>query len=97
MAVFTRQAAAPISIASQACEGLPDARIDNDGQADFFNEDTDHFLGLEAAVRADGAPRGMTAAAPAFTRSRATYRSGFMYGRTVKPSLARVSVALAVS
>ncbi len=44
-----------------------------------------------------GAPSGMTAAAPALTRSRATYRSGFMYGSTTKPSFASVSVARAVA
>ncbi len=34
-----------------------------------------------------GAASGMMQAAPAFTRSRAAYRSGYIYGMTTKPSL----------
>ena len=44
-----------------------------------------------------GAPSGMTAAAPALARSRAVLRSGYIYGMTMKPSFARISVARTVS
>ena len=44
-----------------------------------------------------GAASGMMEAAPAFTRSRATFRSGYIYGITTKPSFARISVARMVS
>ena len=97
MAVFTRQAAAPISIASQACEGLPMPASTTMGRLISSMRIRPISLVWRPRLVPMGAPRGMTAAAPAFTRSRATYRSGFMYGRTVKPSLARGSVALAVS
>ena len=44
-----------------------------------------------------GAASGMMEAAPALTRSRATFRSGYIYGITTKPSFARISVARMVS
>ena len=44
-----------------------------------------------------GDPSGIIQAAPAFLRSLATFRSGYIYGITIKPSLARISVALIVS
>ena len=34
-------------------------------------------------------PSGITLAAPAFTRSLAAFRSGYMYGRTTKPSFCK--------
>ena len=40
---------------------------------------------------------GITAAAPAFCRSLATFKSGFIYGRTTNPSFAKISVAFIVS
>ena len=44
-----------------------------------------------------GDASGITAAAPASTRSLAVFRSGYMYGITTKPSFARISVAFTVS
>ena len=44
-----------------------------------------------------GAASGITAAAPTFTNSRATFKSGYIYGITIKPSAANISVALIVS
>ena len=44
-----------------------------------------------------GDARGIILAAPAFTKSRATFKSGYIYGITTNPSFARISVALIVS
>ena len=44
-----------------------------------------------------GDANGITAAAPALTRSLAVYKSGYIYGSTTNPSFARISVALTVS
>ena len=60
------------------------------------------FTGLRIAARSSNrllayAASGMTAAAPASTRSRAVLRSGYIYGRTMKPSLASCSVARTVA
>ena len=44
-----------------------------------------------------GDASGITVAAPAFTRSRAVFKSGYIYGITTKPSFARISVAFTVS
>ena len=44
-----------------------------------------------------GEPSGIIAAAPASLKLLATLRSGYIYGSTIKPSLARASVAFIVS
>ena len=44
-----------------------------------------------------GDASGITAAAPALTRSRAAFRSGYIYGMTTNPSFAKISVARIVS
>ena len=44
-----------------------------------------------------GEASGITQAAPAFTKSLAAFKSGYIYGITTNPSFARISVALIVS
>ena len=67
---------------------------------DFEKDDaSDMIFGMtdEQAVTSEKAASGITAAAPTFCRSRATFRSGFIYGKTTNPSFARICVALIVS
>ena len=44
-----------------------------------------------------GAASGIIVEAPASTRALATFRSGYIYGITINPSFAKISVARIVS
>ena len=54
MAVLAITAAAPISIASQAWEGLSDTGVYDNRQIDLVNEDLDKFPGTQAFIGTDG-------------------------------------------
>ena len=97
IAVFTITASAPISIASHACDGFPIPASTMIGRSISSIK-----IWIKSFVQIPlldpiGDPRGITAAAPAFTRSLAAFKSGYIYGITTNPSLARISVALIVS
>ena len=77
-AVLAMMAAAPISIALHAWLGAPMPASTIIGRSI-----SSMSICMKSAVASPlfepmGAPSGMTAAAPAFTRSRATLRSGYM-------------------
>ena len=97
MAVFAITAAAPISMASHACEGRPMPASTITGRSISSIRILMNSRVASPLFVPIGAPSGMMDAAPALTRSRATFRSGYIYGMTIKPSLARISVALMVS
>ena len=90
-------AAAPISIASQAWEGLPIPASTMMGSSISSMRIWMKSRVARPLLEPMGAARGITAAAPALTRSRAVFRSGYMLGITTYPSLARISVAFTVS
>ena len=97
MAVLAMTAAQPISMASQAWEGLPIPASTMIGRSISST-----IILMKSLVRTPlllpmGAPRGMMAAAPASAMERAAVRSGIMYGMGMKSSLARSSTALMVS
>ena len=96
-AVLAMTAAAPISMASHACDGRPMPASTITGSSISSMRMRMKSRVTRPRLEPMGAPSGMTAAAPALTRSRATLRSGYMYGSTVKPSLASMSVARTVS
>ena len=76
IAVFSRQAAAPISIASQACDGLPMPASTITGNAISSIRMRISSLVCRPRFVPIGAPSGITAAAPALTSALATIRSG---------------------
>ena len=96
-AVLAITAAHPISMASHACEGLPIPASTMTGTSSSST-----IILMKSLVRSPrlvpiGAPRGITAAAPASAMSRAAVRSGIMYGMGMKPSSASIPTALTVS
>ena len=97
MAVFAITAAAPISIASHACDGRPIPASTMIGRSISSMRIWMNSFVQIPLLEPIGEPSGITQAAPAFTRSLAAFRSGYMYGMTTKPSFARISVALMVS
>ena len=97
MAVFAMMAAAPISIASHACDGRPMPASTMIGRSISSMRILMKSRVARPLFVPIGAASGMMQAAPAFTRSRAAYRSGYIYGMTTKPSFARISVARMVS
>ena len=78
MAVFTRQAEAPISMASQAWEGRPMPASTMMGRSISSMRIWMNSRVASPLLEPMGDARGITAAAPAFTRSRAVFRSGYM-------------------
>ena len=72
MAVFTRQAAAPISMASQAWEGRPMPASTTTGRSSSSMRMAIISLVRRPRLVPMGAPSGMTAEAPASAQARAT-------------------------
>ena len=97
IAVFAITAAAPISIASHAWEGLPIPASTITGRSISSIRIWINSFVARPLLEPIGDANGITAAAPALTRSRAVYRSGYMYGSTTNPSFASISVAFTVS
>ena len=72
MAVFTKQAAAPISMASHACEGRPMPASTIMGSSISSMRMPTISLVRRPRLVPMGAPSGMMAAAPAAAQARAT-------------------------
>ncbi len=95
-AVFAITAAHPISMASQACDGLPMPASTMTGTSNSSTIILMKSLVSRPRLLPIGEPSGMTAAAPASAIARAAVRSGIMYGIGVKPSSANISTAFIV-
>ena len=77
-AVLAIMAAAPISMASQAWEGRPMPASTMMGRSISSMRIWMNSRVASPLLEPMGDARGITAAAPAFTRSRAVFRSGYM-------------------
>ena len=97
MAVLAMTAAAPISMASHACDGRPMPASTITGKSISSMRIWMNSRVASPLFEPMGEPSGMMHAAPALAMSRAALRSGYMYGMTTKPSSASTSQALAVS
>ena len=87
----------PAGDAAQASDGLPMPASTMIGRSISSIRIWMKSLVASPRLLPIGEASGMMAAAPAFCISRAAFRSGYIYGRTTKPSLARISMHLTVS
>lgn len=78
MVVLAMTAAAPISMASHAWEGLPMPASTMMGRSISSMRIWINSRVARPLLLPMGEASGMTAAAPAFCRSRATFRSGYI-------------------
>lgn len=71
--------------------------IYNDRKVNLIDQYLNKLLVANSLLDQIGEANGITQDAPAFTRSLAVLRSGYIYGITTNPSFARISVARIVS
>ena len=90
-------AAAPISIASHACEGLPMPASTMICVSSSFIKISIISLKTSPWFEPIGAARGIMQLAPALSIALAAFRSGNIYGIGTKPSFAKASQAFIVS